>query len=62
MRIRLSGTRTECDHARTVLVDVLHLREISGFYPNRGASELGRVYLEVEIDNPGTQEGTNTDD
>ncbi len=48
MRIRLSGTDTECDVAVAALAAGFVLREVSGFYPNRGATVLGRVYVDVE--------------
>ena len=47
MRIRVEGTRAEVDAATEVLRQVLDVQEVSGFYPNRGASVLGRVYLTV---------------
>lgn len=45
MRLRISGTRAECDAA---VAAVLAVREVSGFFPNRGASVLGRVYLDAD--------------
>lgn len=48
MRIRLTGTREECAAAVDALGAVLIVREVSEFYPNRGSSSLGRVYLDTE--------------
>lgn len=47
MKMRLMGTRGEIDAVLPVLSAVLTLHEVSDFYPNRGASQLGRVYVEV---------------
>jgi hypothetical protein len=51
MRLRLTGTREECEDLSAVLPDLLGeiacVREVSGFYPNRGTSALGRIYLEI---------------
>ncbi len=48
MKIRLSGTDTECAAAVAALAAGFVLREVSGFYPNRGATVLGRVYVDAE--------------
>jgi|GEM_PF-2485723 len=48
MRIRLSGTDTECAAAVAALAAGFVLRKVSGFYPNRGATVLGRVYVDAE--------------
>lgn len=47
MRIRLEGTEAEISAVIDRLTPVLTLQEVSRFYPNRGASVLGRVYLTV---------------
>ncbi|MFE0027074.1 hypothetical protein [Amycolatopsis sp. NPDC059021] len=47
MKIRLMGTRTEIAAVVTRLATVLDVQEVSDFYPNRGASALGRVYLTI---------------
>ncbi|HEX6353215.1 hypothetical protein [Actinophytocola sp.] len=47
MKIRLMGTREEIDAVLPVLDAVLDVVEVSSFYPNRGTSKLGRVYLEA---------------
>lgn len=49
MRIRLMGTRDETDRTVTALQEVLQVREVSDWYPNRGASLLGRVYIDAEL-------------
>ena len=53
MKIRLMGTRRECDYLVDALRDLyitrgLALRSVSPFYPNRGETIEGRVYVEVE--------------
>lgn len=48
MRIRLMGTRDETDRTVAALRSVLQVQEVSDWYPNRGASTLGRVYLDAE--------------
>lgn len=56
MKIRLTGTRDEIDAILPTLTETLEVLEQSDFYPNRGTSQLGRVYLEVDgprPDNPG---------
>ncbi|MGH3924729.1 MAG: hypothetical protein ACRDTT_18025 [Pseudonocardiaceae bacterium] len=47
MKIRITGTRGECDRLLARLGPVLGVREVSDFYPNRPPSALGRVYLEA---------------
>ena len=47
MKIRVTGTREECTAAAELLATVLDVREVSAFYPNRGPSVLGRVYLDA---------------
>lgn len=47
MRIRITGTRTETERAASTIAEILPVLETSRFYPNRGGSELGRIYLEV---------------
>jgi hypothetical protein len=48
VRLRISGTEAECAAAVRALEAGFVLREVSGFYPNRGASALGRVYVDAE--------------
>lgn len=45
MRLRVEGTPTEVEATVEVLRTVLDVQEVSRFYPNRGASTLGRVYV-----------------
>lgn len=51
MQIRLTGTRQECTDFAAVLPDLIahcaQVRQVSGFYPNRGTSLLGRLYLDL---------------
>ena len=52
MKIRIMGTRAECDAMAEVFSDNLSGEEgysVSGFYPNRGATNLGRVYIELSV-------------
>ena len=52
MKIRLTGTRTECDRFTAELIAATPpgvIREVSGFYHDRGTSTLGRVYLDLEL-------------
>jgi hypothetical protein len=41
------GTREDINAVLPVLTVVLTVQEVSDFYPNRGKSQLGRVYIEV---------------
>ena len=54
MKVRLHGTPTEVAQATRRLVQVLDVVAVSGPYPDRGASVLVRVYLEVRLDSPAT--------
>jgi hypothetical protein len=47
VKIRLSGTRSEIAEVMPALEAALDVREISDFYPNRGSSTLGRVYVDA---------------
>ncbi|MDX8055768.1 hypothetical protein SK571_40870 [Lentzea sp. BCCO 10_0798] len=49
MRIRLEGTRDEVENAAQALALGFEVLEVSGFYPNRGASVLGRVYVTATV-------------
>lgn len=49
MRIRLEGTRAEVDAAVTALASGFEIQEVSGFYPNRGPSVLGRIYVTATV-------------
>jgi hypothetical protein len=59
VKLRLTGTRAECDAFVTALQATAPagvVLEVSGWCPNRGASLLGRVYLELAP--PTTAAGT----
>ncbi|MEO6088881.1 MAG: hypothetical protein ABIQ18_37800 [Umezawaea sp.] len=47
MNIRVTGTPAEIDAFVDLLRAVVDVREVSDFYPNRGRSSLGRVYLDI---------------
>jgi hypothetical protein len=50
MKLRLHGTPEEVTEATRRLVEVLKVVSVSHPYPDRGASVLVRVYLEVRLD------------
>jgi hypothetical protein len=43
------GTKDECQYAVDCLKEKIVILEASNFYPNRGDSLIGRVYLEVRM-------------
>lgn len=54
MKVRIMGTLEECDKIVSVLIlgmkaypDAMEIRSISDWYPNRGKSKEGRVYVEI---------------
>jgi hypothetical protein len=47
MKIRIMGTRAETEDAVKVLRLAFDVLEVSDFRPNRGDSQLGRVYVEA---------------
>ncbi len=53
MRLRLTGTQDECEllsgELRSRLTDLAEVLEVSDFYRNRGATVLGRVYVEIRF-------------
>jgi hypothetical protein len=49
VKLRLHGTRPEVAEATRRLVQVLDVVAVSPPYPDRGASALVRVYLEVRL-------------
>jgi hypothetical protein len=49
VKIRLEGTPTECDQAAPRLAEVFDVVSVSDPYPNRGRSQLVRVYVEVRL-------------
>jgi hypothetical protein len=48
MDIRLTGTEEECKIATEKIAQLFTVLEQSNFYPNRGNSKLGRIYLKVK--------------
>ena len=50
MKVRLHGTREEVAEATGRLLEVLDVVAVSDPYPDRGASVLVRVYLEIRLD------------
>jgi hypothetical protein len=50
VKVRLHGTHQEVVEATRRLVEVLDVVAVSEPYPDRGASVLVRVYLEVRLD------------
>jgi hypothetical protein len=53
MKLRLHGTQAEVAEASRHLVQVLDVVAVSSPHPDRGASVLVRVHLEVRIDPTG---------
>lgn len=49
LKIRITGTAQDCAATVAALTGVLELRDVSDFYPNRGTSVLGRVYLDAAL-------------
>jgi hypothetical protein len=49
VKLRLCGTRAEVAEATRRLVQLLEVVSVSPPYPDRGASVLVRVYLEVRL-------------
>ncbi len=49
MRLRLHGTESECRAVIGRICDVLDVVSVSEAYPDRGASLLVRVYVEVRV-------------
>jgi hypothetical protein len=54
VKVRLHRTRREVAEATRRLLEVLGVVSVSEPYPDRGASVLVRVYLEVRLDQPGS--------
>ena len=52
--MRLHGTPAEVAQATRRLVEAFDVVAVSQPYPDRGASVLVRVYLEVRLDPPGS--------
>lgn len=49
MKIRLHGTSEECAEAVKRLQGIFAVVSVSEQYPDRGASRLVRVYVEVRL-------------
>ena len=49
MKFRLHGTSDECAEAVTRLHGIFAVVSVSEPYPDRGASRLVRVYVEVRL-------------
>jgi hypothetical protein len=54
VKVRLHGTHQEVAEATRRLLGVFDVVAVSDPYPDRGASVLVRVYLEVHLDPPGS--------
>ena len=52
MRLRAHGTPEECRQVVDKLAGLFHVVSVSKSYPDRGASELVRVYLDIRLDDP----------
>ena len=52
MRLRAHGTPEECRQAVEALTGIFRVVSVSGPYPDRGASVLVRVYLDIRLDDP----------
>jgi len=49
VKLRLHGTSEECAEAVKRLQGIFAVVSVSGPYPDRGASRLVRVYVEVRL-------------
>jgi hypothetical protein len=49
MKLRLHGTREECEEAARRLAELFQVVAVSPAYPDRGPSVLVRVYVEVRL-------------
>jgi hypothetical protein len=52
MRLRAHGTPEECRQVVDKLTGLFRVVSVSAPYPDRGASELVRVYLDIRLDDP----------
>ena len=59
MDIRVTGTQEECEIAAAKIAQMFTVLEQSNFYPNRGSSKLGRIYLKVKTTEFKTQNHTS---
>jgi hypothetical protein len=56
VKVRLHGTPADVAEATRQLGQVLDVVAVSNPYPDRGASRLVRVYLEVCVDQPASRD------
>jgi hypothetical protein len=56
VKVRLHGTPAEVAEATGRLDQVLEVVAVSNPYPDRGASRLVRVYLEVRLPQPASRD------
>jgi hypothetical protein len=52
MRLRAHGTPEECRQVVEALSGIFRVVSVSDPYPDRGASGLVRVYLDIRLDDP----------
>ena len=52
MRLRAHGTPEECRQVVDKLTEAFRVVSVSHPYPDRGASVLVRVYLDIRLDDP----------
>jgi hypothetical protein len=52
MRLCAHGTPEECRRAVEALAGLFRVVSVSDPYPDRGASVLVRVYLDIRLDDP----------
>jgi hypothetical protein len=52
MKLRIHGTPEECRQAVEALTGIFRVVSVSDAYPDRGASVLVRVYLDIRLDDP----------
>jgi len=58
VRIRLEGTPIECRQAVVAVGTVLRVVSVSDPRPNRGESQLVRVYLDIRLEAPDKPRGS----
>lgn len=51
IKIRIEGTKKECQQVVQQLEAVFIIANVSPFYPNRGNAEIGRTYVEIKTKN-----------
>jgi hypothetical protein len=52
MRLRMQGTPEECRQVVEGLTGIFRVVSVSHPYPDRGASVLVRVYVDIRLDDP----------